>query len=129
MASVSIVFPTLNAAAALRRSLPALANFAGLDLIHEVIVADGRSADETGEIAGAAGGNYIQAESGCGAHLAAGAEAVRGDWLLFLHADTVLQPGWGKAVCDFIGDGDNLRPAGYCRFALYDGRPGARRGQ
>jgi rSAM/selenodomain-associated transferase 2 len=129
MASISIIIPTLNAAAALHRSLPPLAEFAALDLIREVIVADGGSADETAAIAEAAGAKFILAEKGRGAQLAAGAEAAIGDWLLFLHADTVLQPGWDRAVRDFIANEDNLRRAGYFRFALDDSRLGARRVQ
>ena len=127
MAKISIVIPTLNAVVALHRSLPPLAEFAALDLIREVIVADGGSADKTAEVAEAAGARFVQAEKGRGAQLAAGAEAARGDWLLFLHADTVLQPGWDKAVRDFIGGEDNLHRAGYFRFALDDNRLGARR--
>ena len=127
MASVSIIIPTLNAAAALHDSLPPLAGFAALDLIREVIIVDGGSVDETEPIADAAGARFVPAKKGRGAQLAAGAEAARGDWLLFLHADTVLQQGWDKALRDFIGDGDNLRCAGYFRFALDDGRLGARR--
>ncbi len=129
MANVSIVIPTLNAAAALHRSLPPLAEFDALDLIREVIVADGGSVDETAGIAEAAGARFVQAEKGRGMQLAAGAEAARGEWLLFLHADTVLQPGWDKAARDFTGGEDNLRRAGYFRFALDDGRPAARRVQ
>ena len=129
MAKLSIIIPTLNAAAALRCSLPPLAEFGALDLIREVIVADGGSTDETAAIAEAAGARFVAASTGRGTQLAAGADAARGDWLLFLHADTVLQPGWDKAVREFIGDEGNLRRAGYFRFALDDGRLGARRVQ
>lgn len=127
MAKLSIVIPTLNAAIALHRSLPPLAAFGVLDLIREVIIADGGSADETAAIAEATGARLVRAEQGRGTQLSAGAEAARGDWLLFLHADTVLQPGWDSAVRDFIGDGGNSHRAGYFRFALDDGRLGARR--
>jgi rSAM/selenodomain-associated transferase 2 len=129
MAKVSIIIPTLNAAAALHRSLPPLAEFAALDLIREVIVADGGSADATAAIAEAAGARFIQAEKGRGMQLAAGADVARGDWLLFLHADTVLQPGWDRVVRDFIGGDEEMRRAGYFRFALDDGRLAARRVQ
>jgi len=127
MAKVTIVIPTLNAAAWLRRSLPPLAAFGVLDLIREVILADGGSADETAAIAEAAGAVLVRAPKGRGKQLAAGAAAARGDWLLFLHADTVLQPGWDAAVRGFVGDPENARRAGYLRFALDDGRFAARR--
>jgi hypothetical protein len=35
--------------------------------------------------------------------MAAGAAAVAGDWLLFLHADTRLEGDWITAITDFIG--------------------------
>lgn len=127
MPKISIVIPSLDAAAHLRRSLPPLAEFEVLDLLREVIIADGGSSDETAAIAEAAGAVFVAAEKGRGQQLAAGAEAARGDWLLFLHADTVLQPGWDRAVRDFIGDEENLRRAGYFRLALDDKRFAARR--
>jgi rSAM/selenodomain-associated transferase 2 len=127
MAKVSIVIPTLDAAAWLRRCLPPLAELGALDLIREMVLADGGSTDETAEIAEAAGAVLVRASRGRGMQLAAGAEAARGDWLLFLHADTVLQPGWDAAVRGFIGDSANTGRAGYFRLALDDARFAARR--
>lgn len=127
MPKISIVIPTLDAAAHLRRSLPPLAEFEMLDLLREVIIADGGSADETAAIAEAAGAIFLAVEKGRGQQLAAGAEVARGDWLLFLHADTVLQPGWDRTVRDFVDDPENLRRAGYFRLALDDKRLAARR--
>jgi len=127
MGRVSIVIPTLNAADGLRRSLPPLAEFRALDLVREVILADGGSGDGTADIAEAAGARLVIAETGRGTQLAAGAAAARGDWLLFLHADTVLQSGWDDAVRAFIGDPVNARRAGWFRFALDDDRFAARR--
>jgi rSAM/selenodomain-associated transferase 2 len=127
MSRVSIIIPTLDAAEGLRRSLPPLAEFRVLELIREVILADGGSADETAEIAEAAGAVLVRAEAGRGPQLATGAAAGQGDWLLFLHADTVLQPGWDDAVRGFIADPANARRAGYFRFALDDARFAARR--
>ncbi|MDH3228992.1 MAG: TIGR04283 family arsenosugar biosynthesis glycosyltransferase [Alphaproteobacteria bacterium] len=127
MAKVSIVIPTLNAAAWLRRSLPPLADFGALDLIREAILADGGSTDETAAIAEAAGARLVRGETGRGLQLAAGAAAARGDWLLFLHADTVLQPGWDTVVRGFIESPANAGRAAYFRFALDDARIAARR--
>jgi len=127
MAPISIVIPTRDAAAWLRRSLPPLAAFEGLDLVREVVIADCGSADETPAIVEAAGARLIRAEAGRGRQLAAGAEAARGDWLMFLHADTVLAEGWDDAVRNFITDPANTGRAGYFRFALDDARFAARR--
>jgi len=122
MASLSIIIPTLNAADHLHRSLPPLAAFAGIDCVHEVILADGGSSDTTVAIGAAAGARLVTAAAGRGGQLAAGAAAATGDWLLFLHADTRLEPRWHHAVRQFIEDPANRRRAGYFRFQLDDGR-------
>lgn len=124
---VSIVIPTLDAAESLRRSLPPLAAFHALDLIREVILADGGSRDETPAIAEASGARLVAAERGRGTQLAAGAAVARGEWLLFLHADTVLGTGWHDAVRAFIGAPETARRAGYFRLRLDDERAAARR--
>jgi rSAM/selenodomain-associated transferase 2 len=64
----------------------------------EVIVVDGGSHDGTPEIAAAGGALVMRTPKGRGRQLHAGAEAARGPWLLFLHADTVLGSGWREAV-------------------------------
>jgi rSAM/selenodomain-associated transferase 2 len=97
-APVSVVIPTLEAADRIGPCLGALGGAVMQGVIHEVIVADGGSADAIAEVAEAVGARLVTAPRGRGAQLAAGARAARGDWLLFLHADTVLAPGWGAAV-------------------------------
>ncbi len=57
----------------------------------------------------------------------AGAEATRGDWLLFLHADTSLDEGWKEAVAAFRGRPECLGKAAVFRFALDDPSHRARR--
>ncbi|MBX3494262.1 MAG: TIGR04283 family arsenosugar biosynthesis glycosyltransferase [Parvibaculum sp.] len=93
-AMLSVVIPTLNAEKTLTRTLSPLVTAAVRGLVQEVIVADGGSSDETLEIVEAAGAKLVQAKRGRGTQLAAGAAAARGNWLLFLHADTVLDASW-----------------------------------
>jgi rSAM/selenodomain-associated transferase 2 len=64
----------------------------------EIIVADAGSHDATRELALAAGARVVPSEPGRARQLAAGVRAARADALLFLHADTVLPPGWADAV-------------------------------
>jgi rSAM/selenodomain-associated transferase 2 len=107
---LSVVIPTLNAAAALPDCL------ASLGEVDELIVVDGGSSDETTRISQAAGARLIVSPRGRGRQLGAGAEAATGEWLLFLHADTRLGPGWRKAAdAHMVGEPDR---AGCFRFRL-----------
>lgn len=95
---ISVVIPTLNPGHRFGEALVALAPGAIEELVKDVVVADAGSTDRTMELADAAGCRIVTAEKGRGGQMIAGAAAAKGDWLLFLHADTVLQPGWVEAV-------------------------------
>jgi rSAM/selenodomain-associated transferase 2 len=92
-----------------------------------VVVVDGGSSDKTVALAGAWGARTIAAPRGRGRQLAAGGAAAAGTWLLFLHADTRLAPGWTEVARGFIADEQNGRRAGYFRLRLDDRAPAARR--
>ena len=97
-AAVSIVIPTLNAGESLPGCLASLMEGLEAGVIRELVIADGGSDDATLAIADAAGAVLVEAAASRGGQLRRGAEAAEGDWLLFLHADTWLAPGWSAAV-------------------------------
>jgi rSAM/selenodomain-associated transferase 2 len=109
---LSVVIPTLNSAGSLGACLERMAE------ADEIVVVDGGSVDSTVATAHAGGAKVIRTARGRGIQLRAGAEAAQGDWLLFLHADTVLGSDWRREADAHIA----ARPtSGACfRFRLAD---------
>lgn len=116
---LTVVMPALNAAADLPKTLSALTGAA------EVVLVDGGSRDRTPRVAADHGVRVLGAPRGRGSQLAAGVQAASHDWLLLLHADTCLAPGWETAVRRHMAN--NPERAGYFRFALDSDDPRARR--
>lgn len=85
---LSIVMPVLDEAAALRERLAPLQALRASGA--ELIVVDGGSHDGTPLLAAPLADRVLQAPRGRASQLNAGADAARGDVLLFLHADTRL---------------------------------------
>ncbi len=97
-APLSIVIPTLNAAPALPATADALLEGVTSGLVRELVISDGGSDDGIADVAEALGAVLIEGPAGRGGQLARGVAAASGDWLLLLHADTHLSPGWAGAV-------------------------------
>ncbi len=123
---ISVVIPTLNAAAHLPRALASLMPGVG-GIVKQVIVADGGSDDETRAIAEEAGCDIVAAERGRAKQLRAGADAAKGKWLLFLHADTALAPGWVEETQGFIATPQARKRAAVYKLAFDDTSAQARR--
>lgn len=101
-APISVIIPTLNAQAALEKSLPDL--FLGVEagIIRELIISDGGSVDETKKIADEIGAKWLDGRASRGGQINRGIAAAQGEWCLILHADTVLGQGWCDAVFAFL---------------------------
>jgi rSAM/selenodomain-associated transferase 2 len=88
---VSVIIPTYNEEKALPATLKALFRQKGA---YEVIVVDGGSSDRTREIAGSEPRlRFETAPKGRAVQMNTAARQARGEWLLFLHADTLLPEG------------------------------------
>lgn len=85
---LSVVVPALNAERRLGACLDAVKD------ADELVVVDGGSSDYTIEVAERREAKLLWAATGRGHQLSAGADEAEGDWLLFLHADTILSEGW-----------------------------------
>ena len=120
---ISVVIPTLNAETTLLRCLAALVTGAVEGVVREVIVADGGSTDATVKIVDQAGAQWHRAERGRGKQIASGLALTRGNWILVLHADTILEPGWEAEAMEFIErveTGRRREAAAVFRYALDD---------
>jgi uncharacterized protein len=83
--SISVIIPTLNEEA----HLPFLLEHLKRRNPHEIIIADGGSHDRTIEIAELAGARVVHAAKGRASQMNLAAATATGEFLLFLHADTM----------------------------------------
>lgn len=116
MARVSVVIPTLDEADRLAPLIDALRREPELA---EIIVADGRSTDDTKELAARLGARVVETMRGRGQQLRAGAAVASGEILLFLHADSIFPAGGLRALCAAL-DLDPRVPGGNFRV-VFDG--------
>ena len=110
---VTVVTPVLgdaDAARTLLRQIPATPDV-------DIIIVDGGADPEIESIVTAHGRAMVRrTTSGRALQMNAGAAGAAGEWLLFLHADSALPPGWLPAMAN-LGD---AVAGGWFRFALDD---------
>lgn len=111
--TISVIIPALEVGEALRPTLDSVKG-----CVDDLVVSDGWSSDNTVAYAKQSGANVVVGERGRGQQLSRGAEFATGDWLLFLHADTVLEDGWINEARKFLAE--NSEKAAVFRFALDD---------
>ena len=114
--TLSIIIPTLNEAS----HLPLL--FADLNVWpnnYDLIIVDGGSTDLTISIAQTQGVNVINSlEQNRGYQLRTGASKSKGDWFLFLHADSRLDQRWVKSLVRIMQEKTSKNFAWYFDFKV-----------
>jgi glycosyltransferase involved in cell wall biosynthesis len=127
---ISVIVPTANSERLLPRCFDSLITGAVRGVVREVIVSDAGSTDGTLVIADAAGAHVVHSRKNRGTRMAQAAAMAKGDWLLFLHPETALEPGWEVEAESFINQAVMERPrAAVFRFALEDFGGEARRAE
>lgn len=121
---LNVIIPTRNAESSLLKTLDAVL---ASDLVARCIVVDGQSTDATCTLAQKAGADVIQSDPGRGLQLARGAQESSSEWLLFLHADTVMGQAWDVDVRRFMSDPINVERAAYFKLRFDDPSRGAGR--
>ena len=105
MSKISIIIPTINEAS----NLPLL--LSDLSIIQsdgEILIADCGSEDKTIDIANIYGARvYKSKERNRGLQLNIGAKNSKGEWLIFLHADTRLKNDWATKIKSVLKGDDN----------------------
>ncbi len=97
-APISVVIPTFEDAGHVQACLERLMEGLASGIIREVVISDGGSTDATRVIADEAGATVVTGARSMGGQLRRGCQAAKGDWLLVVHADTLLPVGWAAVV-------------------------------
>lgn len=117
---ISVIIPTLNEAETIIPTLDRIRT----DPDVEAIVVDGGSTDGTQKISEQHGAVMQQNLNGRGAQQNTGAAIAGGRYLLFLHADTLLPPGYADLIRQALAPPSTV--AGAFRFQVPDAGPAMR---
>ena len=103
---LSIIIPTLNES----NNLPLLLSDLS-EIYHEseILIIDSISKDKTKDIALLYGTRFYKLnKKNRGMQLNYGAKEAKGEWLLFIHADSRLEKNWSKEIKNIIGKDSNF---------------------
>ena len=116
MSKISIIIPTINEA----DNLPLLLSDLSITKKEgEIIIVDSGSEDKTIDIANIYGSKvYKSKEKNRGLQLGIGAKNSKGEWLIFLHADSRLTNDWFSKIKSFLKNEKNL--IYYFQFKIND---------
>ncbi len=103
---ISVIIPTLNESRTITSCIQSIRK-AFKNELHEIIVVDGHSEDNTIDLAEFLGAKVVTSQSGRGNQMSAGAESATGDLLFFMHADTVVAEKTGRKVRQFFSKSTN----------------------
>ena len=105
MSKISIIIPTINEAS----NLPLLlSDLSSIQKDGEIIIVDSGSEDKTIDVANIYGAKvFISKERNRGLQLDIGAKNSKGEWLIFLHADTRLTYDWFNKINSFLKGNQN----------------------
>ena len=116
MSKISVIIPTINEA----NNLPLL--LSDLSIIQkegEILIVDCGSEDKTIDVANIYGAKvYKSKERNRGLQLDIGAKNSKGDWLIFLHADTRLTHDWFTKIKSVLNGNKNF--IYYFKFKIDD---------
>ncbi len=90
--TISVVIPTLNEEGSLTAAIRSASD------ADEILVVDGGSSDRSRPVARESGARVLETAPSRGLQMAEGARATRGEWIIFLHADTRLS----AQACPYI---------------------------
>jgi len=105
LSKISIIIPTINEAS----NLPLLlSDLSSIQKEGEIIIVDSGSEDKTIDVANIYGAKvFISKERNRGLQLDIGAKNSKGEWLIFLHADTRLTHDWFEKINSFLKGNKN----------------------
>jgi len=112
---ITLIIPTFNASNTLNATLQSASKF-----FKTIIIIDAHSKDNTIKIAKKYKSEILLCSANRGKQLHKGAQKANTDWLLFLHADTIINKNSYNEIINFIKIENNINKAAYFKLKFND---------